>query len=137
MFRFEQNEIAPVLETFISFLEKTRERGCKELCKVVATRVTHKISAWGTWIRHDCAPFSGNSSNYIGDSERTRQKTNGVMARLGLYGIVIPDGNAEWVWRECHPVHADPLWELETRNLGDDLRERLLTLILISFDCSY
>jgi hypothetical protein len=67
------------------------------------------------------------ASGYNAEAEKAIQRMGRAgsdVARLGLYGGITEDGSAEWVWRECHPVHADVLWELETRDFGNDLRIR-------------
>jgi hypothetical protein len=120
MVRFDQNDIASVQRKFVPFLESARAGGCKHLKRVVATRVTHKISAWGTWVRRERQSSRASANR----ADTSVQETGGERARLGLYGGITPDGTAEWIWKECHPVHADVLWELETRELGDDLRVR-------------
>jgi len=126
MVRFDQNDIASVQSAFIPFLEKARESGCKKLHRVVATRVTHKITAWGTWVRHERKAISTVGAHGGGGrgTESAVSRGGDDLGRLGLYGGITPDGSAEWAWIECHPVHADILWELETRDLGDDLRVR-------------
>jgi hypothetical protein len=123
MVRFASNDIASVHSAFIPFLERARKGGCNQLRRIIATRVTHKINAWGTWVRHE-RKLLPDGRVLTSDGTLLPRAGGRDFERLGLYGGVTPDGSAEWIWRECHPIHADVLWELETRELGDDLKVR-------------